>query len=464
MIDPRAALARGIVDPLFWDVVKRLPVRRRLAEFRRGQWDDRGVFEERRNQRLRSLLRHAVSRVPFYRDRAGAMSLDQIDRDPLKALASLPVLTRSDLHEHFDALSCEMGRGTARNSSGGSTGTPVRFLHDGEYMSAAIAGERLAFEWAGVGVGDRVVRLWGAQRDLAGGRLHPRRGLRDRLYNRVVLDAFRMGDAEMADHLRRINQFRPACIEAYADAAYELAVFARRAGADVRSPGSILTSAGTLLPHMRREIEEVFGAPVFDRYGTREVGAIASECDRHAGLHLVGECVVVEIVDGGGQPVPKGHEGEILVTNLWNYTMPFIRYRIGDVGVWGDEDCACGRPYPKLARVLGRTESRIVRPAGGVILPEFFIHLIGVEYNNGAIRKFQVEQEALDRIVVRIVPVDGMRDEALAARGEIARHIADRMGAPCSVEFVVVDEIEPTATGKHLYTLCRLEPSGRTSR
>jgi phenylacetate-CoA ligase len=457
VIDARLFTAQRIVDPLFWGVVKRLPVRRRLAEFRKAQWDEAGVYRERRDRRLAALLTHAVTRVPYYRDRVGGLSTASIERDPLRTLGAFPVLERSDLHDHFDELTCEMGRGTERGSSGGSTGTPVRFLRDGEYIAAATAARRLAFEWAGVGLGERCVRLWGARRDLPTGRHQVRGRFGDLLYGRLTLDAFRMGDGEMADYVRRINRFRPAFIEAYADAAHELAVFARRSGLELVSPRSIVTGATTLFPHMREEIAEAFDAPVFDRYGSREVGVIASECDRHRGLHVFGECAVVEIVDGEGRPVDPGGEGEILVTNLWNYTMPFIRYRIGDVAVRGTRGCSCGRPYPILERVVGRAESRFVRPAGGVVLPEFFIHLIGVEYNNGAIRKFQVVQEAPDRIVVRVVPFEDAAERALAHREEIARHITDRMGAPCSVTFVVEDDIEPTRTGKHLYTVSRLE-------
>jgi phenylacetate-CoA ligase len=461
MIDPRRALASAVVDPLFWNVAKRLPVRKRLSEFRRAQWDPPEAFEERRNRRLGMLLKHAGARVPFYRDRVKGISADAIDRDPIRALTAFPILERADLHDHLAELSCEMGRGTVRDSSGGSTGMPVRFLHDGHYKSAAIAGERLAFEWAGCRLGDRIVRLWGARRDLPSGRAHPWGGLGDTLYNRLVLDAFRLGERQMAEHARRIDRFRPACVEAYADAAYELAVFARRSGARLGSPRSVVVSATTLFPHMRREIEEVFRAPVFDRYGTREVGAIASECDRHEGLHVMGECAVVEVVDGSGRGVAPGEGGEVLVTNLWNYTMPFIRYRIGDAALLGGDPCGCGRPYPILARVTGRTGSRIVREDGGVVLPEFFVHLIGVEYDRGAIRKFQVVQEAVDRILVRVVPFEGASDRALADRDEIASHILERMGGRCSIEFAIESDIEPTPTGKHAYTVSKVSKARR---
>lgn len=456
-MDVRRFTAARIVDPLFWSVVKRLPVRARLNEFRRAQWDDVATFEERRDRRIAALLRHAVSRVRFYRERAGDLSPGSIEEDPLGALREFPILERTDLHDHYDDLSTGGRRGATPGSSGGSSGTPVRFLHDGEYQSAAIAGRTLAFEWAGLHVGERYARLWGAQRDLPSGRHAARSRFGDFLYGRLVLDAFRMGDREMADYVRRINRFRPVCVEAYADAAHELATFARRSGSKLARPRSIVTGATTLFPHMRAEIVEAFGAPVFDRYGCREVGTIASECDRHGGLHVFGECVVVEIVDSGGRGVGPGEEGEVLVTNLWNYTMPFIRYRIGDVAVLGAGECPCGRPYSLLERVVGRSESRIVRPDGGVVMPEFFIHLIGVEYNRGAIRKFQVVQEAVDKLLVRVVPFEGAADRVLADRDEIARHIASAMGGPCSIRFSLEGDIEPTRTGKHLYTVSKLE-------
>jgi phenylacetate-CoA ligase len=253
-----------------------------------------------------------------------------------------------------------------------------------------------------------------------------------------------------------ICRSRPTCLEGYADALYELAVRVERDALPMRAPGTIVSSAGTLLPHMRETIERAFGARVFDRYGSREVGDIAAECDRHEGLHVFGETTIVELVDEDGREVGEGGEGEVLVTSLHNYTMPLIRYRIGDRAVRGTDRCSCGRPYPLLAGVAGRSESRLRSMDGGVVLPAFLRHVIGVEGNDGSIRKFQVVQEAADRITVVIVPYEGSEGRALAREDDMRARIQQKMGE-CEVRFVLADHIDPTPTGKHLYVVNRME-------
>lgn len=457
MADWRRFVAARVVDPVFWRVIKRLPVLAMLARFRDVQWDDAASYERRRDESLGKLLAHAVERVPFYRERAPDLPADAVMKDPLGALASFPVLERADLHEHLQELRVEMGRGAFLNSSGGSTGVPVRFYQDSEYQAASVAASRVQLEWFGVSYGERHLKLWGAPRDLAAGMFLSRRGIAEVLGNRLTLDAFQMSsDERMREYLVRINRFRPVLLEGYADAVYELARFAAGSNVDIAPPKAVVTSATTLLPHMREEVERRFGAPVFDRYGSREVGSIACECDEHEGLHVFGETTVTEIVDARGNPVGEGEEGELLVTNLWNYSMPFIRYRIGDRAVRGGARCSCGRPYPLIESVAGRTSECFLTPGGGVMSTALLIHLIGVVHNVGAIRRFQFVQEAIDEIVVRIVPRPGMEADALAHEEDIARRVREAMGGSSRVRFVIVDDIAPSETGKRPYVVSKL--------
>ncbi len=199
---------------------------------------------------------------------------------------------------------------------------------------------------------------------------------------------------------------------------------------------------------MREKLELVFGAPVFDLYGAREAGAIAMECDRHNGLHVFGETTLLEIVDGRGREVDIGERGEVLTTNLRNYTMPLIRYRIGDDAIRGREVCGCGRPYPLLERIVGRGEASFVRPDGGTVVPVFFRHVIGVECDTGTIDKFQVVQESLDHVRVRIVPRAGGSGPDREIREKIAARFREVLGEDCRVEFQIEEKIEPTPTGK----------------
>ncbi|MFH1864647.1 MAG: hypothetical protein ABIK85_02065 [Candidatus Eisenbacteria bacterium] len=456
MMDVPRTFTSRVFDQLLWKVIKRYPVFDRLSEWRQWQWDSVTDLEDRQMLALGALLSHSLVRVPYYAERTSGLTPKKVASAPYDSLAMFPVLEKRDIALHADSLACELDRGSFWNFTGGSTGEPVRFLQDRVYQTDALATTMLFYEWAGVPHGARHVKLWGAPRDLGSGRVALRRRAADWLSNRITLDAFDMSERTMRRYAETIERSRPACLEGYADALYELAVRVKRLDLPMNAPGTIVSSAGTLLPHMREEIEGAFGAAVFDRYGTREVGNVASECDGHEGLHVFGETTIIEVVDEDGRAVGEGEEGEILVTNLRNYTMPLIRYRIGDRAVRGADRCSCGRAYPLLTRVVGRSESCVRRRDGGIVLPEFFIHVIGVECNDGSIGKFQVVQDALGRITVVIVPSAGAGEEALARRDEIRDRIQQMMG-DCEVDFVLTDRIDPTPTGKHMYVVNRME-------
>jgi len=143
----RSLMATRVIDPLGWKM-KGSDLGIRLAEFRARQWDDPGTWRKRQTGLLASLLIHAVTRVSYYMERVSGLAPESITDDPFGALSAFPVLERSELIEHFDELHCDMGRGAWLDKSGGSTGTPLRFLHDQHYKSAAFATTQLSLDWA----------------------------------------------------------------------------------------------------------------------------------------------------------------------------------------------------------------------------------------------------------------------------------------------------------------------------
>lgn len=453
-------LTSGVIDSLFWGAFKRYPVVDRLREFRRNQWDDRSTFLARQNDALGSLLGHALRNVPLYRDRGSGVTSDDAEAEPRAALAALPILEKSDISARAAALTVEIGRRSYADRTGGSTGEPVTVIKDSVSQSAALAAEVLFREWVGVREGDRVVKLWGARRDVDRGGASKGRPLADRIWNRLTLNAFEMSDATMREYVEAIDRFRPACLEGYADALHELALFMERSSLSFAAPRAVVSSASTLHAHMRDRLESVIGAPVFDRYGTREVGGIASECDRHSGLHVFGETMLVEVVGDDGRPARQGDEGDVLVTSLWNYTMPLIRYRIGDRAVVGGDSCGCGRPYPLLERVVGRSDACFRLRRGGIVPPGFFIHVIGVELNDGSIEKFQVLQNDWDDLTIRVVPSDRTTAGEEIPRDRIASRIREATGEDTRIAFVVEERIEPTPTGKHRYVISKVAGDG----
>ncbi|MEE8571708.1 MAG: hypothetical protein V3T20_00460, partial [Gemmatimonadota bacterium] len=454
MVRWRSAISTHVIDPLGWKI-KGTDLGGRMAEFRARQWDDVGTWDARRSEMLGRLLVHAVTRVPYYMERVSGLTPESITADPFGSLGRFPILERSDLVDRFDELHCEMGRGTWMDRSGGSTGTPVRFLHDKIYKTAAFATTQLSYDWAGVARGDRRVGLWVASRDLAGRRSPVRKA--GRFFRDIaVLDAAGMGEQEMLEIVRFLNRRPPACLEGYTEAIFALAEFIERRGLEIRPPRSVETTAGTLLPHMRETIERAYGAPVFDRYGSREIGLVATECDRHSGLHLMGETTILEMVGADGRDVEVGESGVTVVTNLWNYTMPFIRYNMEDHVVRGPDLCGCGRPYPLVESVVGRTGSSFPRADGGSVLANFWIRILAVEFNTGDVHKYQFVQEDMDHIIARIVPRPGHDGPDAKLREKITARICDVMGAQIHVDYVIEDDIAPTSSGKHLYSVSKV--------
>jgi phenylacetate-CoA ligase len=202
-----------------------------------------------------------------------------------------------------------------------------------------------------------------------------------------------------------------------------------------------------LWPHQRQLIETAFRSPVYNFYGSREVANLAAECPEGRKMHLISTWRFVEIVDHVGRPLPDGSEGSIVVTDMSNFVMPFIRYRNDDVGAMSADLCECGRPSPVVGELLGRSTDLIRTPRGDIIHGEFFTHLF---YGREDIVKFQVHQTALDHVLVRYVPREG-RDAEFEKT--LKNRIAERLGAGVAVEIEVCDEILLPPSGKHRFTI-----------
>jgi phenylacetate-CoA ligase len=202
----------------------------------------------------------------------------------------------------------------------------------------------------------------------------------------------------------------------------------------------------------RRTIEETLGSELFDFYGSREIPNIAAECAAHNGLHIISPMRYVEILDGQGVPASVGEIGRVIVTDLVNYSMPFIRYEIGDLAVVGGHECKCGCGFPLIKEIVGRQTDFIQTADRKFVHGEFFTHLF---YGLPHIVKFQVVQTDLHSLYVYIVKA-GQLD--IASLRPIKEKISRKMGRDTKLIFQFVDDIPPSPTGKYRFTISELPP------
>ena len=387
---------------------------------------------------LEKMQEFASNYVPYYKPFKGS------------SFNEIPFLTREIIRNEFDKLKSDdiSTRKYFEKTSGGSTGQPVKILQDIKYKKHQRYITYQQKQWCGYTFGEPMIHLWGNERDI----LHSTDKLSSKLLNKIknltILNAFIMSKNDMLNYIKTINRIQPRLLVSYVQPMFELARFAKQENLHINSPGAIMTSAGTLFDFIKSEIEEVFQCPVYNRYGTREVGNIACSGIGHDELRISENNVFIEVIDEAGNHCEPGHEGEIIVTSLTNYAMPIIRYKIGDRGVLSDKHA-----FPSLQKISGRITETFRNANDDIIPAEYFIHAIGVMLNKKLkwIKRFQVIQHSVDQIEVKIE--SDQNHKKMPYINEIEDLIKKVMGAQCQITFTLLDKIPLLKSGKFAYAI-----------
>jgi phenylacetate-CoA ligase len=392
---------------------------------------------------LRALLEHAGTKVPYWRELFRRVGFDPRAVESRADLSALPVTTRETVQEHFSEMLDPTSRGPhVRKGTSGTTGVPLKF----EYCNASETWRQAVrlrgYGWAGYRMGEPTLHYWGTGTTLPKGLAAAKVRLDRALRREVYIDAIMQDEASLWYAARRIAQLRPHVIIGYAQALASFARWAIDRGARDWADSNIICAAEPLSSADREALRRAFGANVFDTYGSRETMLLGAECDRHDGLHLSEENLVVEIARDG-RLVPDGESGDVVVTDLHNYRMPFIRYANGDLAVMdGSKTCACGRGLRRLGAIEGRRADTLRDANGEAVSGMLFVSLM--QSADELVREYQVLQRTNGALELRVVKG---RDFDQPTFEEIARRCAAYFkGLPFNV--VYCDAIEKSSTGK----------------
>lgn len=435
---------RKWIIPGFESVWKRRSTFRFWHELEQSQWWSREQLESLQLQRLQKLIEYCFACSAYYRELWKSRHLHPSDLRCLSDIQKWPLTSRDVMRERAEQIRCRTaGRGLVHKSTGGSSGTPLQFVIDRRANERRMAAAYRGYCWAGAAPGTKQTYLWG----ITLGDTTQLGRWKDYLYSRWIyrrqmLNCFDLNEKTIPEYLDQMHRFRPDVLIAYTNPLYTMARAIERGGLRPYQPQSLIVGAEKLHDFQRVLIESVFGAPVFETYGAREVTLIGAECEQHAGMHLTMENLLVEIVDDDGSPTPAGEEGNIVITDLFNVAMPFVRYSIGDRAVAGFESCSCGRGLPLLRKVVGRRLDMLVTADGRHLAGEFFPHLLK-DYS--AVRQFQVVQSQRDLIELKLV-VDHRWGKD--SRDSLQRAIRSSVGDSTRLLIREVDQIPLTRMGK----------------
>ena len=408
-----------------------------LRRLRRNLGLSKADLEEIQRERLVSLIRHAYENVPYYRRLFDSIRLRPEDIKGVADLRHIPVTDKAAMRE----LSVE--EKTARNIdlnkclklfTSGSTGMPAHlyFTHedfkvlDMVYLRPFLV-NGLKFNYKRAFVMDphgfETKSRWYHHLGLA---------------RYVNISCF----LEPDDQINILREARPDFIHGYPSSLKLIAEHIIESRENGLRPKLVSTAAELLDKKGRGLIENAFGVKIYDRYAASEARNIAWECDEHNGYHINIDTLVVEFLKDGKNAAEE-ERGDTVITNLYSYAMPFIRYRIGDIGIPSERKCPCGIELPLMEIIEGRDEDFIVLKSGRVVSP---MMVTGTLDHVPGIKQFRVVQEDMGTLTVTIAIEEGFDSNSI--EGKVESALSAVVGSGMAIFCKVVADIPREPSGK----------------
>jgi len=409
----------------------------------------RGELAALQLEKLRRILHHAYGNVAHYRRRFDQLGVTPSDLETLEDLARFPFITKDDLRDNYPfGMFAVPRKDVIRvHTSSGTTGKPTVVGYTREDLD--VWSDLMARSLACMGVrpGDFIHNAYGY--GLFTGGLGAHYGA-----ERLGCTVTPMSGGNTERQIVLMNDFSAHVLCSTPSYALHLAEAAERMGVDIRyGPLRVgIFGAEPWSDAMRRELDERLGIRSVDLYGLSEIigPGVACECsEERSGLHGWEDCFLFEIIDPKTEaPLPRGEEGELVITTLAKWAQPMIRYRTGDITRLTDEPCPCGRTHARILRVAGRSDDMLIIRGVNVYPSQVEAHLLTLPQIEPHYQLVIQREGAMDTMTVEVeakpgVPVDTY--PAIAKR--TANHIKAMIGVTCRVIVLSPAEV-PRSQGK----------------
>lgn len=414
----------------------------------RNQWNPYKKLLQDQEKQLKNMIDFSYKNVPYYHELFKKLRLKPENIKKIENLEKLPILTKDIINQHYEKFKPLrlQNMNYYRVATGGSTGTPLKYrVAVCDYNWSVVLKYR-GWGYGGYNLADKTAIMGGSSL-IPTFRFTLEHKIHEFVKNIKFISSFDMSESEMNYYLEVLNKFKPTFIYGYPSSIYFFAQWIKENNKNLSIDiKGVFTTAEKLFSHMRETLHDVFHCEVYDTYGLNDGGLSAYECPEHNGLHIDTERSIMELVDTEGNQLEKG-EGKILATSLHNYAMPFVRYDTGDVGSLTDEMCSCGREYPLLKEMVGRSVDFLITPEGKNVHGWFFLYIFW-EYCKG-IKEYQVVQKTIDTIIIKIVPREDFDEKQL----QKIREVVKKRSEGWNIEFKLVDKIERTRAGKYKFII-----------
>src|SRR5262245_23841970 len=420
---------------------------RLVTEFKTREHWTAEEFRFYQEQQLRKILA-AAWRSPYYCDVFSEAGVSP-GMKPFDPLRSLPLLSKETLRARGRDLLTQtrVPKGTIVFKSSGTTGTPTEIYYSSEFHALELAVPQARnLNWAKINYRERRV-MFGVRKVCHFDQDQPPFWRFSPAENMAYASIYHLSPRFLPYYMEFLRSYSPSIVMGYPSAINTIASYALEKN-DLPSPAKgVFTTSETVTDDIREIIEAAFQCRIYDRYCAVEMCLFASQCE-YGRYHVSPDVGIIEIVDSQGKKLPPGEMGEIICTGLQNRLQPLIRYRIGDVARWAnDQQCACHRQMPILESIEGRFEDICYTPEGREML-RFDTVFKGVKN----IREAQVVQEKLDSFTIYVIPANGFNSHDIETiRDNMQMHVGRTQ-----TDIKPVTTIPRSVSGKFRAVVCNL--------
>jgi len=408
------------------------------------------ILREFQQKRLKKLLIHAYRTTKYYQKVFDEIELIENNNINWEKFNKIPLLTKELIRKNYnDLISIDSSsRNPYENTSGGSTGEPVVFLQDKDYYERMVADTIFFSELYGKKLGEKEIKIWGSEKDIFNEKESKINQLINYFFNRTLLNSFRLDENSISNYLDEIEKVKPKSIWTYVDSIFEISKYINKNKLNIFNPKIIICTAGTMYPEFKQEISKAFpNSKILNQYGSREVGIIGIGEKK---IDVFRQSIVMEFFNKNNNKYITDHGiGNIIITSLNNYSMPLIKFDIGDIGESNDIDES---GVKSLRKLTGRDNAHIKRNDGSIIHGELFTHLF---YFMKEINKFQVIQEEYTKFVIFLEIENGAME---SEKFNFLRHkFNEIMDDKCEIEFRIVEDIPKLKSGKYQFVTSKVK-------
>jgi len=397
--------------------------------------------------KFRKLLIHAYNNVDFYREKYRKANINPYSIASQEDILKVPQVTKDEIRKNFPDKIIARGvdiRKCAQDSTSGSMGAPLTYIINLKTQGVRAAIHEYIRYVAGCSLKDNLLYMHTLKRDRI---------------NEVFGKNARFTVSSHADiefQIKTLNSIKPDFIEANPSFLLNLIMHLKESDYTLEKPLKGIITTGEVLSYLTRvKIENFFKTKIFDEYGTSETAAVTCECILHKGMHVIMPHAYIEILKDN-KLAEEMQSGRILITDLDNYAMPFIRYDTKDIARRSYRLCECGIEAPLIENIEGRTQDFLVfldnRP-----IPPFtvagFISPFRKEPLVSSLKQFKIIQDINKNVVIKLVTGDVLGDDV---KKELIDFIKNLIGN-VEVSIKILRNIPNEKSGKARYVVSKVD-------